>query len=198
VAVPAPGEWTPPTRGNDCEGCSRLRRALLEELAERDLASLNEVRLARRAGLPADAVAAHYGTIDDCVLAAYDEVAADLYDRCAGLLTERTDWYLRLPSTISDALEQLDCMPGIVRLCFLEPLRAPDPRLRERSVAARSLFADLLATEARDPGIPRLHFEFLIGALHSASFDALVGGAGLSAVAERMEYLVGLSEPVAA
>lgn len=171
---------------------------MLAELAERDLASLDEGRLALRAGLPADAIAAHYGTIEDCVLATYDVVAADLYHRCAGRLTERTDWYLRLPSSIGDALEHLDCMPGIVRLCFLEPLRSSDLRLRERSVAARSRFAELLASEAGDPDVPRLHFEFLIGALHSASFDALVGGEGLGAVAERMEDLVALPESVAA
>lgn len=188
----------PPTCDNCCEGCRGLRRALLEELAERDLASLSEPDLAARAGLPAEAVAVHYGTIEDCVLATYDEVAAQLYDRCAGLLTEHTDWYLRLPSRIGDALEQVGCMPGVSRLCFLEPHRAGNLRLRERSVAAREIFAGLLAREARDPDVPGLHFEFLIGALHSAAFDALVGGEGLSAAAERLEDLVGLPESVAA
>jgi hypothetical protein len=147
--------------------------------------------------VPAEAVEVHYGTIEDCVLATYDDVAAQLYDGCAGVLTERADWYLRLPSSVGDALARLDCMPGVVRLCFLEPL-APDLRLRERSVAARVRFAELLAREARDPDLPRLHFEFLIGALHSTAFAALADGQGLSAVAERMEDLVGLPEPVAA
>lgn len=196
--VSAIGERTPPTGENGCEGCRSLRRALLEQLAERDLAWLTDARLTTRAGLPAEALAVHYGTIEDCVLAVYDEVAACLYDRCAEVLTERTDWYLRLPSSIGDALEQLDCMPGVVRLCFLEPLMAADLRLRERSVAARVRFAELLAREAHDPDVPPLHFEFLIGALHSAAFDALSAGETLSAVAERMEDLVGLREPVAA
>lgn len=186
--------------GGDCESCGRLRSALLDALDDHELESLAAGDLSTRAGLPVTALATHYGTIDNCVVATFDELSEELY-RCqveafAGL----GDWHMRFSNAVVAVLQQIESRPGAAQLCFAEIARR-HPGIRARRAAARQRVVRLLADEhERDHGcrLPDLHFEFLVGALYRAAQDEVAAGRAPTRVAERLRELLALLEPVPA
>ena len=186
--------------GADCESCGRLRSVLLCALEEHDLESLAAEDLSTRAGLPRTALARHYGTIDNCVVASFDELSEELY-RCqveafAGL----GDWHMRFSSAVVAVLQLIESRPGAAQLCFAE-IALRHPGIRTRRAAARERIVRLLADEhEREYGyrLPDLHFEFLVGALYRAAQDEVAAGRGPTRVAERVRELLALLEPVPA
>jgi hypothetical protein len=186
--------------GGDCESCARLRSALLDALDGHELESLAAEDLSTRAGLPMTALATHYGTIDNCVVAAFDELSEELY-RCqveafAGL----GDWHMRFSNAVVAVLQLIESRPGAAQLCFAEIARR-HPGIRAGRAVARQRLIRLLADEhEREHGyrLPDLHFEFLVGALYRAAQDEVAAGRGPTRVAERLRELLALLEPVAA
>jgi AcrR family transcriptional regulator len=183
----------------DCVACARLRSALLEALTEHDPGSLTAADLTTRAGLPETALSAHYGTLDDCLAATFDELADELYRRHREAFAGPGDWHARLSSAADATVDQLRHNPGAVRLCFAYAARG-DERIRTQRAAARQRFVQLFADEyEREHGSrpPDVHFEFLFGALFNAAHDELAAGQEPARVAQRVKELLGLLEPVA-
>jgi AcrR family transcriptional regulator len=183
-----------------CEACGRLRRALLDALIEHDVQSVAAADLAARAGLPATALAAHYGTVDNCVVATFDEVSEELYRRHVEAFAGPGDWHARFSSAVVAALAHIAATPGAARLCVAEPAR-DHPRVRTRRDAARRRVVRLLADEyerERAGGPSDIHFEFLVGALYRAAQGDLAAGREPSQVAERLKELLALLEPAPA
>ena len=186
--------------GGDCESCGRLRSALLYSLDDQELESLAAEDLSMRAGLPMTALATHYGTIDNCVVAAFDELSEELYRRQVEAFAGLGDWHRRFSSAVVAGLQLIESRPGAAQLCFAEIARR-HPGIRARRAAARQRTIRLLADEhEREHGcrLPDLHFEFLVGALYRAAQDEVAAGRGPSRVAERLRELLALLEPVPA
>ena len=165
-----------------------------------DLESLAVTDLETRAELPETALAAHYGTIDNCLVAAYDEVAQDLYLVHVDAFGGPGDWHERFSGAVAAALELIDLTPGAAQLCFGELARG-NPRIRARRAVARERVVRLLSDEyerERHEGLPDLHFEFLVGALYRAAQDELAAGGQPTSVAERVSELLAVLEPVPA
>jgi hypothetical protein len=186
--------------GADCESCARLRSALLYALADHELESLGAEDLSTRAGLPMTALARHYGTIDNCVLATYDELSKELYHCQVEAFAGLGDWHTRFSSAVVAVLELIESRPGATQLCFAEMARR-HPAIRARRAAARQRLIRLPADEhEREHGyqLPDLHFEFLVGALYRAAQDEVAAGRAPTRVAERLRELLALLEPLAA
>ena len=184
----------------DCWTCDRLRSAVLAELVENRLELLSAGPLATRAELPETALAAHYGTVDDCVVATYVELANELYRQQVEAFAGLGDWHTRFSIGVVSALEHIESTPGAARLCFTE-LTHRHPGIRACRAAARQRVVRLLADEyEREHAfrLPELHFEFLVGALYRAAQEEVAAGREPSSVAERVRELLALLEPVPA
>ncbi|HMJ96862.1 MAG TPA: hypothetical protein VK486_13475 [Thermoleophilaceae bacterium] len=186
-------------RGGALEG-ERLRGAVLDALVEGHLESLSVPELEGRAGVRAGALAAHYGTLDTCLVAIYDEASEVLYRRMVEAFSGPGDWHMRFARAVEATLDQIQSAPGIARLCFGEPARR-HPRIGARRAASRQRAIRFLAAEYEDEQgcrLPELHFEFLFGALLRAAQDEVTAGREPAAVAARVRELLALLEPVPA
>jgi AcrR family transcriptional regulator len=186
--------------GGDCWTCDRLRGAVLDALLERELESLTSAELERRAGVPARALAAHYGTLDTCVAATYDKVSEVLYRGMVEAFSGPGDWHVRFARAVEATLDRIRSAPGVARLCFGEPARG-NALIRERRAASRQRVIRFLADEYEDDQgrrLPDLHFEFLFGALLRAAQDEVTAGREPAVVAARVRELLALLEPVPA
>ncbi len=167
---------------------------------ENDLESLSAGDLTTRAELPETALAAHYGTVESCVVATYDELSMELYRCQVEAFAGVGDWHTRFSIGVASALEHIEATPGAARLCFTEPTHR-HAGLRMRRTAARQRVVRLLADEyEREHAfrLPDLYFEFLVGALFQAAQEEVSAGREPSRVAERVRGLMELLEPVPA
>jgi len=165
-----------------------------------DLQFLTATDLEARAELPETALARHYGTIDNCLVATFDEVSYELSLIQLEAFAGPGDWHQRFSHAVAAVFEHIELTPGAARLCFGELARG-NPRIRARRAAARDAVVRLLADEyerERGEGLPYLHFEFLFGALYRTAQDELAAGGESTRVAERVKELLGLLEPVPA
>jgi AcrR family transcriptional regulator len=179
---------------------ARLRGALLERLTAHDLRSLTEEDVAATAGLPAGAVVAHYGTLDNCVVATYDEVSEQLFRGLEEAFDGDGEWHTCFARAVDTTFAQLESNPGVAQLCFGEPALR-NPRIRRRRAASRQRVVRFLAERyERDQGsgLPDVHFEFLFGALLKAAQEDVAAGREPDLVAERVRQLLELLEPVPA
>ncbi len=203
------GTWSPAPGGapegdghsaRDCESCWRLRSGLLIALTERDPNSLEPLDLARHSGLPELALAAHYGTLDACFVATFEELSEQLHLCHLRAFAGPGDWHARFSTAVDSTLEHLESSPGALRLVFTDAARG-DPRIRPQRTAACQRFIRLLADEYElqyGARLPHVHFEFLVGALFQAAQAEFAAGRGPARMAERVNELLGLLEPVAA
>jgi AcrR family transcriptional regulator len=165
-----------------------------------DLETLTAADLARRAGLPNASFDAHYGTIDNCLVATCDEVSGEIYGVLVDALAGPGDWHERFLAAIVATLHHIGATPGAGRLCFTEVGRG-HPRVRARRAVAHQRVVGLLADEYQREhggGLPELYFEFVVGALYRAAQDEVAAGRGPAQVAARMKQLVALMEPTPA
>lgn len=159
----------------DCDVCRRLRRALLAALERQDPGALAPADVAARAELAEADLVAHYGGVESCLAATYDELAEELYDLHVDAFDGPGDWQSRFLDGVRAALDRIASTPGAARLFFTEELRA-HPHLRARHAAARQRVARLVAEEIQHEqqrGIPAVEVEFLLGAVaHAAQAEA--------------------------
>jgi AcrR family transcriptional regulator len=184
----------------EAETRARLRGAVLERLTSHDLRSLTDEELDARAGLPAGALAAHYGSLEDCLAATYDDVVEQLYRGLDEAFEGPGDWHTCFARAVHVTFKQLERTPGAAQLCFGEASRA-HPRIRRRRAASREHVVRFLADqyERKQGGdLPEVHFEFLFGALLRAAQDEVAAGREPDLVAERVRQLLALLEPVPA
>jgi AcrR family transcriptional regulator len=202
-----PPVWTPkPPPGHagpnaECDVCAGLRSGLVEALAETDLTEVDVATVCERAGIPEAAFDDHYRSLDDCVLDAYGHASDDVYRGSVAAFGGPGDWRDRMTRAIQSMLAGMLASPGATRLCFLEVVRTPDIRLHEERAAQRERFVQLLASayeREHGVGLPRLHFEFLVGAIvHAVHAELAAGGAGVGA-GPRIRTMLDLLEPVTA
>jgi AcrR family transcriptional regulator len=184
----------------EAETRARLRGALLEKLTSHDLRSLTDEELDARAGLPAGALAAHYGSLGNCLAATYDEVVEQLYRGLDAAFEGPGDWHTCFARAVDATFRQLEHTPGAAQLCFGEAARA-HPRIRIRRAASRQHVVRFLAEqyERKQGGdLPDVHFEFLFGALLRAAQDEVAAGREPEDVSERVRQLLALLEPAPA
>jgi AcrR family transcriptional regulator len=186
VLAGAPTEEEGCTR--DCDVCRRLRDALLEALASHGSHTLESTEVATRADLAEADLVAHYGSVDRCLAATYDELSDELYDLHVDAFDGPGDWRSRFADGVRAALDRIASTPGAVRLFFADELLA-HPRLRTRRAAAGQRVARLVAEEVeheQDRAPPAVQVEFLLGAASHVARTEIAAGTQPSRVAARV------------
>jgi len=161
------GEGSPlvtPVHASDpeCPECTRLRAALLAELARRDYESISEERVAAAAGT---SLSGHYENLDTCLGAAYSEVDATIGEAFESAMDGPGEWPERLTDAVVQTSARLERMPGALHV--YEAARSGPEWLRVFQARRRTRYVELLADHA--PDVPEVHLEFLIGALYRAA-----------------------------
>jgi AcrR family transcriptional regulator len=185
----------------DCDVCRRLRQALLAALAwDENPHALAAADLAERAELVETDLLAHYGSVDNCLAATYDELAEELYELHLHAFDGSGDWQSRFLDGMRAALDHIDSTPGATRLFFADDLLA-HPRLRTRRAAARQRVARLVADEVEhehEHGVPGIQVEFMLGAVSHAARAEAADGMEPARVVARVGETLRLLEPLAA
>jgi hypothetical protein len=183
----------------DCDVCRRLRHALLDALDE-GARALDAAVIADRADLAEADLLDHYGSVDSCLVAAYDELSRGLYELHVEAFDGPGDWQSRFLDGMCAALERIDSTPGAERLFFADELIG-HPRLRIHRAAALQRVAQLVAEEAEhelDRELPTVQVEFILGAVSHAAQTEAADGMEPARVAERVSETLRLLEPQAA
>lgn len=185
----------------DCGVCRRLRQALLAALAwDEGPHALAPADIAERADLAEADLVAHYGSVDGCLAATYDELSEELYELHLHAFDGSGDWQSRFLDGMRAALDRIDSTPGATRLFFADDLLA-HPRLRTRRAAAQQRVARLVAEEVeheRERGLPTVQAEFILGAVSHAAKAEAAGGMEPARVVARVGETLRLLEPLAA
>jgi AcrR family transcriptional regulator len=185
----------------DCDVCRRLRQALLGALAwGEDPHALATAHLAERAELSEADLVEHYGSVDGCLEATYDELSEELYELHLHAFDGPGDWQSRFLDGERAALDRIASTPGAVRLFFADELLA-HPRLRTRRAAARQRVARLVADEVeheQEQAPPAVQVEFILGAVSHAAKAEAGDGMEPARVAARVSETLRLLEPQAA
>jgi hypothetical protein len=185
----------------DCDVCRRLRQALLGALASvEDPHALAAADLAERAELAEADLVEHYGSVDRCLEATYDELSEELYELHIHAFDGPGDWRSRFLEGERAALDRIASTPGAVRLFFADELLA-HPRLRTRRAAARQRVARLVADEVeheQEQGVAEVQVEFILGAVSHAAKAEAAYGMEPARVAARVSETLRLLEPQAA
>jgi AcrR family transcriptional regulator len=185
---------------SDCDVCRRLRHALLAALARHDPRALAAGEVAELAELAEADLAEHYGSVDRCLVAAYDELWEELYALHVDAFDGPGDWRSRFLDGMRATLDRIASTPGAVRLFSAAEVLA-DPRLRRRRAAARQRVARLVADELEheeDRAVPAVQVEFLLGAAAHAAQTEMAAGAEPARVAARVREALSLLDPRAA
>jgi AcrR family transcriptional regulator len=183
----------------DCDVCRRLRHALLDAL-EQGAWTLDAAAIAERADLAEAFLFAHYGSVDSCLVAAYDELAQELYELHVDAFDGPGDWQSRFLEGLRAGLDHIESTPGAERLFFDEELLG-HPRLRIRRATARQRVARLVAEEAEhelDRDLPAVQVEFILGAVSYAAQTEAADGMEPARVTARVSETRRLLEPLAA
>ena len=146
----------------DCPECTRLRAALLAELATSDYDSISEERVAAAAGT---SLSGHYEDLDTCLGAAYGEVDAVIGEAFESAMDGTGAWTERLADAVVQTSARLERTPGALHV--YEAARSGPEWLRVCQARNRRRYVRLLADNA--PDVPEVHLEFLIGALYRAA-----------------------------
>jgi AcrR family transcriptional regulator len=146
-----------------------LRRALVEVVAHEGRRAASPASVARQAGLPLEAFGAHFASVQECLLAVYEDTLARLHQtvreaiEASAAKREREDWRSELDAAFGAALRFLASDPDLARVFIVEAPSAGDD-VRERHEAALESFVacvDALRREHEAP-VPPLAAELIV------------------------------------
>jgi AcrR family transcriptional regulator len=147
----------------------RLIAGLAEAVAENGYSGTTIAHITRSAAVSRRTFYEHFSSKDECFVAAYDTVMAELRERVTAAFEETEEWPLAIKAGIDAMLEFLAAEPSIARLCMVEALVA-GPAVVERYDAAIQSFVPYFekGREGRSPEV--------LSRLSPTTEEALVGG----------------------
>jgi AcrR family transcriptional regulator len=147
----------------------RLIAGLAEAIAENGYAGTTIAHITRHAAVSRRTFYEHFASKDECFVAAYDTVMAELRERVGQAFEEAADWPHAVKAGIGAMLRFLAAEPNLARLCMVEALVA-GPVVVERYDAAIQSFVPYFQTgrEGRPPEV--------LSRLSPTTEEALVGG----------------------
>jgi len=147
----------------------RLIAGIAEAVAESGYSGTTIAHITRHAAVSRRTFYEHFGSKDECFVAAYDTVMAELRERVAQAFDEESDWPHAVRAGIAAMLRFLAAEPDLARLCMVEALVA-GPVVVERYDAAIQSFVPYFQSgrEGRPPEV--------LSRLSPTTEEALVGG----------------------
>jgi AcrR family transcriptional regulator len=147
----------------------RLIAGIAEAIAENGYAGTTIAHITRHAAVSRRTFYEHFASKDECFVAAYDTVMAELRERVAKAFEEETAWPHAVRAGIAAMLRFLAAEPNLARLCMVEALVA-GPVVVERYDAAIQSFVPYFQSgrEGRSPEV--------LSRLSPTTEEALVGG----------------------
>jgi AcrR family transcriptional regulator len=147
----------------------RLIAGLAEAIAENGYAGTTIAHITRHAAVSRRTFYEHFASKDECFVAAYDTVMAELRERVGQAFEEADDWPHAVKAGIGAMLRFLAAEPNLARLCMVEALVA-GPVVVERYDSAIQSFVPYFQSgrEGRSPEV--------LARLSATTEEALVGG----------------------
>lgn len=148
----------------------RLIAGLAEAVAENGYGGTTIAHITRHAAVSRRTFYEHFASKDECFVAAYDTVMAELSERVGKAFEEQEDdWPRAVKAGIAAMLGFLAAEPNLARLCIVEALVA-GPVVVERYDAAIQSFVPYFRSgrEGRPPDV--------LARLSPTTEEALVGG----------------------
>jgi AcrR family transcriptional regulator len=147
----------------------RLIAGLAEAIAENGYSGTTIAHITRHAAVSRRTFYEHFSSKDECFVAAYDTVMAELRQRVSAAFEGADDWPHAVKAGIGAMLEFLAAEPSLARLCMVEALVA-GPVVVERYDAAIQSFVPYFQSgrEGRPPEV--------LARLSPTTEEALVGG----------------------
>ncbi len=147
----------------------RLIAGIAEAVAEDGYAGTTIAHITRAAAVSRRTFYEHFSSKDECFVAAYDTVMAELRERVTAAFEENDEWPQAIKAGIDAMLEFLSAEPNLARLCMVEALVA-GPAVVERYDAAIQSFVPYFeqGREGRSPEV--------LSRLSPTTEEALVGG----------------------
>lgn len=175
------------SESNERSEPAALRRALVELVASEGFTAATPAAVTERAGLPVEAFARQYHSVEDCFLSAYDEMVERLHTRvdeairAADAVPGSDGWRRQLEAGFGAALEFLAGDPALARACVVEVFSAGEPALARREAMIESFVAclDDLRIE-RDAPIPPLAPELIVRGTDDLVYARLARGESAS------------------
>jgi AcrR family transcriptional regulator len=147
----------------------RLIAGLAEAIAENGYSGTTIAHITRHAAVSRRTFYEHFSSKDECFVAAYDTVMAELRERVSTGFESAEDWPHAVRAGIGAMLEFLAAEPHLARLCMVEALVA-GPVVVERYDAAIQSFVPYFK-EGREGRAPEV-----LSRLSPTTEEALVGG----------------------
>ncbi len=147
----------------------RLIAGIAEAIAENGYSGTTIAHITKSAAVSRRTFYEHFGSKDECFVAAYDTVMKDLQERVTEAFEGEDEWPLAIKAGIAAMLEFLASEPNLARLCMVEALVA-GPAVVERYDAAIQSFVPYFQ-QGRE-GRPKE----VLDRLSSTTEEALVGG----------------------
>ncbi|MGC1166788.1 MAG: TetR/AcrR family transcriptional regulator [Solirubrobacterales bacterium] len=147
----------------------RLIAGLAEAIAENGYAGTTIAHITRHAAVSRRTFYEHFASKDECFVAAYDTVMAELRERVGRAFEEEDDWPHAVKGGIGAMLAFLAAEPNLARLSMVEALVA-GPVVVERYDSAIQSFVPYFES-GRDGRSPEV-----LARLNPTTEEALVGG----------------------
>ena len=147
----------------------RLIAGLAEAVAENGYTGTTIAHITRHAAVSRRTFYEHFGSKDECFIAAYDTVMIELRERVGDAFEQEEGWPQAVRAGIAAMLEFLSSEPHLARLSMVEALVAGPVVVERYDAAIQSLVPYF---EAGREGRPAS----VLAGLSSTTEEALVGG----------------------
>jgi AcrR family transcriptional regulator len=147
----------------------RLIAGLAEAVAENGYSGTTIAHITRQAAVSRRTFYEHFSSKDECFVAAYDTVLAELRELVGAAFDEQDDWAHAVRAGIAAMLGFLASQPSLARLCMVEALVAGPVVVERYDAAIESLIPYFQAGREGRP-------KEVLSRLSPTTEEALVGG----------------------
>jgi AcrR family transcriptional regulator len=154
----------------------RMLLAVAEAVAEQGFATTTVADIIARARLSRRTFYEHFADKEECFLAAYDTVVAQLLSAVEQAYEQAEGWTQKVHDGLETFLAYLAAEPAFARMCIVEVVAA-GPEARSRRDAAMRVFVDFLepgrAEAPKGIRVPEIAADIVVGGIYEIIYAHL-------------------------